>query len=201
MPESKGRPLAPRDGGEVTVRPLSVRDLDPLLKFANALVKEKRVNRRLGVGAFDKRITRKSEKAFLLKVTSEARSGNGVNLAAFARERVVGFCNVERRGPRDVRHTGVLGIVIVEEYRGMGVGRRLMEGVLRLCSRAGVWLVELDVMAFNAPAIRLYEGVGFKRVGVVPGKILRDGELTDIIAMYADIRGTDKSRPGRRGRG
>lgn len=188
------------DGRTIDIRPLRSGDLDPLLRFANALVKEKKSNRKLGVGGFDKRVTRKFEEGFLRGMLAEAKAGDGVNFAAFAGKKLAGFCNVKRRNPMDLHHTGVLGIVVLPEWRGIGVGKRLMTRVLRGCSARGIWLVELEVMASNSRAQRLYESLGFRRVGVVPGKVLRDGKLTDIVAMYIDLRGTDKSPGRRRGR-
>jgi ribosomal protein S18 acetylase RimI-like enzyme len=75
----------------------------------------------------------------------------------------------------------------------------LMSEVLRETKRIGIWLVELEVLAINDRAKRLYEKVGFKTVGVVPNKILRDGKSIDIVSMYADLKRTNKSGPpGRR---
>lgn len=198
-PETE-EPLVCPDGRTVAFRPLGPRDLGPLLRFANTMVREKKSNRELGVGGFDKRVTRRFEERFLRGLVAETKSGDGVNLAAFYGKKVVGLCSVKRRLAADLRHTGVLGIVVLSEWRGGGVGKRLMEGVLHGCSVGGIWLVELEVMANNFRALGLYESLGFRRVGVVPGKVLRDGKLTDIVTMYTDLRGTDKSPAGRRRR-
>lgn len=55
------------------------------------------------------------------------------------------------------------------EVRGMGLGKRLMELGLRTCREAGglggkggAWDVTCAVDASNAPATRLYEGLGFR---------------------------------------
>lgn len=192
--------LAASDGSLLSMRPLSAGDLEPLMKFANALVREKKANRELGVGAFDRRVTRKSESKFLGTMLHESERRQGVNLAAFSGASLVGLCSVRRREPVDFRHTGVLGIAVLEAFRGRGVGRGLMSGVLGSCLKSGIWLVELEVMAINGRAIRLYEGLGFRRVGTVPGKALRDGREIDLISMYADLRRTDKSPGARRGR-
>jgi RimJ/RimL family protein N-acetyltransferase len=56
----------------------------------------------------------------------------------------------------------------------------------------GIRIVELDVFSVNMGARRLYERLGFEEVGVVPRKIMRNGQYFDVAAMYADL-GTDKS--------
>jgi ribosomal protein S18 acetylase RimI-like enzyme len=193
------REFRAEDGRRISIRPARPSDLTRLLKFANILVKEKRRNRELGVAAFDKRITLEFERKFLRGMVEGARKKEAVALLAWDRGELVGLCSTRRREPSDLHHTGVLGIVIRDGYRGVGVGETLISEVLKECRRMGIWLVELEVLAINARAKRLYEKVGFKQVGVVPNKVLRDGKHIDIIAMYADLRGTDKSgQPGRR---
>jgi RimJ/RimL family protein N-acetyltransferase len=66
-------------------------------------------------------------------------------------------------------HTGELGIGVREEARSIGLGRALMERVLTVAALNGVTNVHLRVRAFNAPAIRLYEALGFRRVGTLIG--------------------------------
>lgn len=63
-----------------------------------------------------------------------------------------------------------------------------MVSALRKARAEGVQLVEPEVAATNSPALALYEKLGFLKVGTVPGKISRDGELFDIVRMYLDLR-------------
>ena len=181
------------DDRPVILRTLLRSDLDAMMKFANIMVREKRTNRDLGIVSFDKRMTRKDERKFLSMLIDGVRNKEVVSIGAFADGRLVGHCDVRRRKPRDERHTGVLGIVILDGYRGVGVGQRLMTAAMNETRRIGVWLVELTVFSTNEPAIHLYEKMGFRRVGVVPNKMLRDGRHLDEVAMFADLRGTDKS--------
>src|SRR5262245_53276080 len=44
--------------------------------------------------------------------------------------RVVGWCDITPRGRPASRHCGVLGMGLVPEWRGRGVGRRLIERTL-----------------------------------------------------------------------
>lgn len=184
----------------VILRALRKTDLDAVVRFANTLVREKKTNRELGVVSFDKRLTRKDERDFLKVRVEGARKGEVVSLGAFAEAKMVGHCDVRRWKPGDLRHAGTLGIVILQGYRGVGIGERLMTEVLRQALRKGIWLVELTVFAINEKAIHLYEKVGFRKVGVVPNKFLRDGRHLDEVVMYSDLRGSDKSDSTARGR-
>ena len=179
-----------RDGRTVTLRPFTSSDVDALLRFANSIVREKKENRDLGIAAFDKRLTRGLEKKFLRATLASVRKRSGVSIAAFAGRTLVGECMVRGREPNDLKHTGLLGIVILSEYRGVGLGETLMLEVLREAKRIGIWLVELEVMAINKGAIQLYEKLGFRKVGTVPNKVQRDGRHLDMVTMYVDLRET-----------
>jgi ribosomal protein S18 acetylase RimI-like enzyme len=181
------------DGRHVVLRSMKRGDLDRLVAFANKVVKDKKANRELGIVGFDSRITRRKEGEFLKGTLDGMKTNDVLSLAAFVDGELVGHCDIRRRKPRDFHHSGVLGVVILEGFRNLGLGRRMMTKILEEARRAGVWLVELTVFATNGPAIHLYGSMGFRRVGVVPGKFLRDGRLYDEVVMFADLRGSDKS--------
>jgi ribosomal protein S18 acetylase RimI-like enzyme len=198
----RGEPLGfkTRDGRAVIIRRLSRRDLRAVLEFANDLVRERDRNPDLGIISLDRRMSVEDERKFLERMIRGVAKKEEVSLAAFSGRRMVAHCHVSRRTPKDVRHTGVFGLTISSDYRGIGIGRKLSTEVLNEALQIGVWLVELTVFAINEKAISLYERIGFKRVGIIPNKILRDGRHLDEIIMYADLRGSDKSPLRARGR-
>jgi ribosomal protein S18 acetylase RimI-like enzyme len=182
-----------KEGYRIVLRDLAKADAEEMLKFANLLVREKRTNREIGVASFDKRLTREEETKFVRSNVDLAKKKQGVTTVALLGGKIVGECSLRRRGPSDLRHTGILGIVVLDGFRGMGIGEALMKEVLRKARRIGVWLVELEVVSGNDTAQRLYERMGFRKVGVIPDKILRDGVHRDMVVMYADLRGSDIS--------
>jgi len=198
MARRKNLKFTTKDGRTLVLRPLASTDVVAMLRFANALVKEKKENRDLGVASFDRRLTKEFEEKFLRSMLEGTKKRRAVSVAAFDGGRLVGECMVRGREPSDLGHTGLLGIVILEGYRGVGLGEKLMIEALDEAKRIGIWLIELEVLAINKGAARLYEKVGFMKVGVVPNKIQRDGRHIDIVAMYADLR-NDKSPLARRG--
>ncbi len=187
------RTFATTDGRRVTLRPLLRRDLPAVLAFANSMVDEKRVNRDLGLVAFDRRMTLNEERGFLDGIISGRRRKEGLSIAAFDGSKLVGHCDVRRRMADDVKHAGTLGITVLRGYRGVGIGEMLLSEALGEAERIGIWLVQLTVFSKNRPAIGLYRKMGFRKVGIIPGKMMRDGTPLDEMIMYADLRGSDKS--------
>ena len=82
------------------------------------------------------------------------------------------------------RHAMFLGISVVKEAQGQGVGTALMQA---LCDYADRWAhvlrLELTVFADNAVAIALYRKFGFELEGTHRAYALRDGVYADALAM------------------
>ena len=74
---------------------------------------------------------------------------------AVAGARVVGWCDV-RRLPMDATlHWGILGIGVVPEHRGSGLGRALMERTIAEAWKRGFTRIELTERADNERAAAL----------------------------------------------
>lgn len=67
-------------------------------------------------------------------------------------------------------------IVIGEEFRGAGLGRRIYEGVFDHAAKTGVSLVtaEIDIEPYNEPSLKFHENMGFREVGQ---QVIRGGEI------------------------
>lgn len=60
----------------------------------------------------------------------------------------------------------VTNIAIRPDYRGQGLGKELLSQVIAWAKQRGVCTISLEVRISNVPALRLYEGLGFVRMGV-----------------------------------
>jgi ribosomal protein S18 acetylase RimI-like enzyme len=83
-------------------------------------------------------------------------------------------------GRIDERRPGVAHVYqvwVVPEYRGLGVGRALLEAVVAWAQSSGVHTVTLSVTCGDSPALRLYHRAGFVALGdpqpLRPGSDLR----------------------------
>jgi len=176
------------DGRRCVLRAPIARDLNGLTRFANAFAKEKHNNPDLGLVSFDRRLTREQEGRWLREIIEGVAREEAVSVAAFVGGRVVGHSAIHRRRFKDDRHSGVFGIAVLDGYRGVGIGEKLMGEVLDRAWRIGIQLVELDVFSNNVAAIRLYEKMGFKKAGTIPDKIFRRGRYYDEDVMFLDLR-------------
>lgn len=107
----------------------------------------------------------------------------GVRLAALDGSTVVGWCDITPASREGFRHCGELGMGVSAAYRGIGIGRRLIEAAVDGASKSGLERVELSVYASNGPAVALYEKAGFKREGVKLKARFLDGRYDDVIQM------------------
>src|SRR5919197_1174122 len=95
-----------------------------------------------------------------LEVTRRFLASSGPDehrLVAELDGRVVGLSGLHR-GTGKRRHSAAIGLGVHDEFQGRGIGRRLLEALLDLAdNQLGLARVELEVMADNTHAIRLYE--------------------------------------------
>ena len=85
---------------------------------------------------------------------------------AIAEGRVVGWCDINKNTSRPVfSHIGHLGMGVVAEYRGQGLGRSLIKAAIDHAKMIGLRRIELEVYTTNQAAIKLYECVGFQLEG------------------------------------
>ena len=81
-------------------------------------------------------------------------------------------------------HRARMGISVLKEYWGCGLGSYLMQLAVDQTRTNGFEQLELDVYSDNARAIHLYEKFGFERYGALPhGFKLKDGTYRDDILM------------------
>ena len=171
----------------VVLRSLKWEDLDSVLEFANSLVEERSENPDLGI-IFDQKQTRESEARWLMNTLSEMEAGNYVNVAAEVDGgKIIGNSHVARGKSSDEKHHGVLGVSVLKEWRGLGIGNGMLKILLDECRKEDFLSVELEVFGNNSRAISLYERLGFEEIGRVPKKIRRHGRFIDSVIMNLEL--------------
>jgi len=112
------------------------------------------------------------------------QADNSLFLIAEAEGQIIGILTLSGAKRRNVRHSAVLGIAVASEWRGQGIGRRLMAHAIDWARQSGILTrIELHVFARNEIAIALYESLGFKVEGRRRRAVIRDGESIDDLVM------------------
>lgn len=82
----------------------------------------------------------------------------------------------------------ILNVCVREEFRCRGVGRRLMEHLLERGRVSGMTEAFLEVRPSNTAAIRLYQSMGFRQVGVRRGYYQAVGGREDAAVLRRDLQ-------------
>lgn len=85
---------------------------------------------------------------------------------------VLGYLWFSVRGAQDNRKAFICDIIIEEAHRGKGFGRQAMQLAEQEAKNLGLKEIGLHVFGFNAPAIALYESLGYKTTDLVMAKTL-----------------------------
>lgn len=115
-------------------------------------------------------------------VLDSLRNG-AVHVVALAGSDVVGWCDLRPKSAATQRHSAVLGMGVLAEYRGQGLGARMLATTLESGEARGIRRSELVVRADNAPAIALYRRFGFQVEGKCERYLTIDGIDHDVLLM------------------
>ena len=104
-------------------------------------------------------------------------------IVAIADGALVGWCNVPPASRAVSAHVGDLFMGLIPDFRGKGLGERLLRQAVQAADAFGFRRIELGVFATNTAAAALYRKVGFVEEGTKRMAILVDGSYHDEIIM------------------
>jgi RimJ/RimL family protein N-acetyltransferase len=152
-----------KDGTTVRIEPVNGKeDIREFQRFINTLTRE---------GTYllvDKPVTLKEEKQWLRTQFQAQQKGEQLYLKALADGRLVGDCLAKPGFGRN--HGNInLGIAVVKDWRGKGIGRLLLEEIIERSEQK--WHptnIYLHVVSANTKARQLYESLGFRVIARLP---------------------------------
>jgi RimJ/RimL family protein N-acetyltransferase len=102
---------------------------------------------------------------------------------------IVGRLSLARDPHRSSAHVADLGLMVASSHRRRGIGSALLVQAEDWARSAGVTKLELHVFPHNAPALALYESLGYEREGHRRDHYRRpDGRFVDAILMAKQLR-------------
>ncbi len=123
-------------------------------------------------------------------IAAQRESKESTVIAVYVEGRLVGSGEIDRLAGKKTGHRAVLGLAVLDEYGGMGIGSALMDALIAVGEEMGCKMLELSVMARNERAMALYLRKGFVCVTRRPYAILhKDGRYGDEIGMMRVIDG------------
>jgi len=96
---------------------------------------------------------------------------------------VVGWIDVVPGTIPGYTHSGKLGMGIQKNFRGNGLGTRLLKKGLEAARSRGLERIELEVYASNHRAIRLYQKFGFIEEGIKKQGRKYNNRYDDLVMM------------------
>lgn len=173
-----------KNGLEIIVRYPKQGDEYQMLEYINNISKERTFIRLQG-----EQLTIEEERKFLESMLTNIEKKKGVSLLVFHNKSVIGSAGITMKHMVE-QHVGEFGISVAKDYRGQGIGKLLMELVLKEAEELipELKIVILGAFATNDLAISMYKKQGFIQWGVLPDGMIKDGKHEDHIYMYKRIR-------------
>jgi putative acetyltransferase len=173
----------------VTVRPARPGDAAALVAHLKALAAEPDIN--IPLAPDEVTLTPEAERESIELLDGSTRAAM---LVALDGKTLVGELSVKGISPRRaVAHVATLGMSVAASHRRRGVGEHLLREAIAWADAHGFLRLELYVYARNAPAIALYEKLGFAHEGK-RAAFIRDGDafLDDLV--MARLSGAARAR-------
>lgn len=173
-----------KTGKEIVVFYPQKSDLKEMLRYINELSDEKTFVRYQG-----EHETLESETKYLSSRLESIESKRAVHLLALSNNKLIAAADVHMKDKTE-KHIGILGISVAKDFRGEGLGKLLMELILKEAEKEipNLKIVTLEVYSTNDIAQKMYEKFGFERYGLLPKGITRNEKFEDAILMYKNIK-------------
>jgi RimJ/RimL family protein N-acetyltransferase len=160
-----------KDGREVAIRPLTAEDNEKIYEMFASMSEEAL---RWGMPPY----TRERIERWMRNIE------NLIILGAEHDRRLIGYAQIGQSS--NPRRRGIAGLAIYlhQDYQGVGLGTEMTGLLLEAAEEHGVHKVNLETVADNEAAMRLFEKMGFEVEGRIRDSYRgADGGYHDIIAM------------------
>jgi len=99
-------------------------------------------------------------------IENHQESTSSIAICVFDKEKIVGLCDARAYKNIKRKHRVGLGVSINKNYRGCGLGKILMNHLIeKIKTFPDIEIIELDVMASNHAAFKIYSQLGFVETG------------------------------------
>lgn len=119
----------------------------------------------------------------------KTKANNEIEIVAIVGDKLVGTAGIEAVGHKyKLKHRAELGISILKDYWGLGLGKALMKACIQCAKDAGYTQLELSVVAENERAMSLYRSLGFVEFGRNPkGFMSKTSGFQELVYMRLEL--------------
>ena len=165
------------DGTEVAIRPARQEDISGIIGVMKQVADERRY-----IVAEDVADQLSGDSALMRQDLEDRRFFVGT-----VDDEVVAWCGVEQPSLEKLAHNAELTLGVLEEYRGSGIGSRLMERGLAWADETGFHKVYNSVPATNQDGIEFLEDHGWTTEAVRRDHYRIDGEFVDEVMLAVEL--------------
>lgn len=131
----------------------------------------------------DEKPTLKWEQEWLKELKKKIKDGEAIWLGAWEGKKLIASTQA-RRGLWNERNNASIGISVLRNYRGKGLGEKLLRGIINLAKKKlKPKNIFLSVAAPNKPALSLYKKVGFRTFARFPKWAKKGKKYFDVLYM------------------
>ena len=119
----------------------------------------------------------------------KTKSSNEIEIIVVVDGKIAVTAGIESVGKKyKLQHRAELGISVLKEFWGLGLGKALMNACIQCAKKAGYKQLELNVVAENERAVALYKSFGFVEFGRNPkGFNSRTSGFQELVYMLLEL--------------
>jgi L-amino acid N-acyltransferase YncA len=171
------REVTTRDGRSVSLRLMESADRQRILNFANSLPPDDLLFLRTDI----------TEPAIVDQWVRNIEAGRTVSVIALREPNVVGYASLHTEGARWTRRVGELRVQVAADYRGVGLGKRLVGEIFRLGQDLSLKKMAAMMTPDQTSARASFEALGFRIEATLQDWVVdREGRFHDLVVMALD---------------
>lgn len=166
-----------KTGKEIILRDALISDASGIIDYMTKVLKE---SKNLMREPHEWTMTIGNEEVFLRNTTA---SKNDYMMAVLDGDNIISTAGFHGRNSERIGHRVSLGISILNEYQGLGLGNKIMEELIKKAIEMNKKKIDLEVRVDNYKAINLYKKLGFEEEGIIKRGFFVDNKYVDLLVM------------------
>jgi phosphinothricin acetyltransferase len=157
----------------LTIRAASIKDIDEITKIYNEAIKKT-------VATFDT-----EEKTIVERKKWFKEHGKNNPLIVAEEDNIIfGWAALSKYSTRCAySDTAEISLYVKEEFQNKGIGKKLMEKIIKEGKQAGLHVIIARITEGNKKSIYLHKSVGFEHVGIMKEVGRKFGKKLDVYLM------------------